>query len=293
MKSEECTTSEKTAYEKVSLYLVATPIGNLEDITYRAVDVLRNVDMIACEDTRNTVILLNRYEIKNRLISFHEYSDRDKLEKLIAFMKEGNTLALVSDAGTPGISDPGYPLVKACLEEGLKVSSVPGPCAAVAALPMSGIDTRRFVFEGFIPRDKTRASVLKRICGRTDTQVIYESPHHLLETLTELSAVIPERKIAVIRELTKIHEESLLTTVLKARDHFLTVKPRGEFVLVLEGAEEKDDAPDEEAALLWLKKAMDEGITGKDAVRELQERFFLSKNAAKALVLKLKEEKGE
>ncbi len=270
-----------------SLYIVATPIGNIGDITYRAIEILKSVDLIAAEDTRHSYTLLSRLGIKNELISFHEYSDKAKIELLISKMLDGKKIALISDAGMPGISDPGIPLVKACIENNIKVTAVPGASAVVTALPISGMDSRRFVFEGFIPRDKTRKDVINDIIDEKRTVVFYESPHHLVRTLEELNALIPDRKIAVLRELTKLYEEKLLLTVSEAFEHFNINTPRGEFVLILEGKTvEKKSYTDDELRDIALKY-IESGLSKRDATEKLVSEFGIAKNLAKKIVMGL------
>ena len=196
------------------LYLCATPIGNLEDITFRVLRTLKEVDLIAAEDTRNSIKLLNHFEIKTPMTSYHEYNKIEKAYQLVDKMREGKNIALITDAGTPGISDPGEDLVRICYEEGIEVTSLPGPAACVTALTMSGLATRRFAFEAFLPRDKKeRALVLEQLKKETRTIILYEAPHHLVKTLEELYATLGNRKITVCRELTKRYEEKLLSSL--------------------------------------------------------------------------------
>lgn len=218
------------------LYLCATPIGNLEDITYRVLRTLKEVDLIAAEDTRNSIKLLNHFEIKTPMTSYHEYNKIDKAYQLVDKLREGKNIALITDAGTPGISDPGEDLVRICYEEGIEVTSLPGPAACITALTMSGLPTRRFAFEAFLPREKKeRAKVLEQLKNETRTIIIYEAPHHLIKTLEELLETLGDRKIAVCRELTKKYEEKTLTTISDILNFYNDNEPRGEYVLVLEG----------------------------------------------------------
>ena len=218
------------------LYLCATPIGNLEDITYRVLRTLKEVDLIAAEDTRNSIKLLNHFDIKTPMTSYHEYNKIEKAYQLVDKMREGLDIALITDAGTPGISDPGEDLVRICYEEGIEVTSLPGPAACITALTMSGLPTRRFAFEAFLPREKKeRADVLGQLRNETRTIIIYEAPHHLVKTLEELYEVLGERKIAICRELTKRYEEKTLTTISESLAYYKDNEPRGEYVLVLEG----------------------------------------------------------
>jgi len=215
------------------LYVVATPIGNLEDITLRALRVLKDADYIAAEDTRHSAILFNKYEIKKPMISFHAWSDDRKLSQLIGLLKEGKNIALISDAGTPGISDPGYILIKATVENGIRVEPIPGPTAFIAALSASGLPTRNFLFLGFLPIKKGRQTLLTSLAQEKRTIVFYESPHRLLKTLAELTRYIGDRPLCVGRELTKIHEEFFRGTAKQAYDHFTAKGVKGEFVIIL------------------------------------------------------------
>lgn len=215
------------------LYIVATPIGNLEDITFRALKTLKEVDFIAAEDTRHSKILLDKYEIRTPTISFHAWSDEHKLQQLINFLLEGKNIALISDAGTPGISDPGYVLIKAALEHNIPVVPIPGASAFLTALSASGLPTHQFVYLGFLPLKKGRQTLLKSFAEEERTIVFYESPHRLLKTLQELVQLYPDRQLTVARELTKIHEEFFRGTTKEALEHFQKKNPKGEFVLML------------------------------------------------------------
>ncbi len=262
------------------LYIVATPIGNLEDITFRAIQTLKSVDVIAAEDTRNTLKLLNRFEISTQLISFHEHSKADKYEKIYSLLNDGKSVALVSDAGTPLISDPGDRLVAGAHERGFKVVSIPGACAGISALVCSGISAENFYFYGFIPRDKTRKDQISHICSMTCTVILYESPHNLLKTLGDFARLIPDRKISVCRELTKIHEEVLSGTVLQMNEHFNEVSPRGEFVLVLEGAKAIAKEISDEDILAEIEKRIAMGDSKKTAVANTAMLLGVNKNRA-------------
>lgn len=223
------------------LYLVSTPIGNLKDITLRAIEILKEVDLIAAEDTRQTLKLLNHFEIRKPLISYHDHNKHEAGVKLIKKLHEGNKIALVSDAGTPGISDPGEDIVKLCIEEGIEVYSCPGPVAGIYALTVSGLSTKKFVFEGFIEREgKRRKEDLFRIKNETKTIILYEAPHRLIKTLKDIEEHIGNRKIAICRELTKRYEEILRFTVKEALDYYTEKLPKGEYVLVLEGLTQKE-----------------------------------------------------
>lgn len=222
-----------------TLYLCATPIGNLEDITFRVLRTLKEVDLIAAEDTRHSIKLMNHFDIKTPMTSYHEYNKVEKARELVKKLKEGINIALITDAGTPGISDPGEELVRQCFEEDIPVTSLPGPAACITALTMSGQPVRRFCFEAFLPNGKAdkkeRQRILEELRGETRTMVIYEAPHHLLQTLKDLEAVLGERSISICRELTKKHEAVRRTTLREAVSFYEREEPRGEFVLVIEG----------------------------------------------------------
>lgn len=219
------------------LYLCATPIGNLEDITFRVVRTLEEVDLIAAEDTRNSIKLLNHFQIKTPMTSYHEYNKVDKARYLVEKMlSEGIQVALITDAGTPGISDPGEELVRQCYEAGVEVTSLPGPAACVTALTLSGLATRRFCFEAFLPSDKKeKQQVLQELQQETRTIILYEAPHRLVRTLEELNQALGNRRITVCRELTKKHETVFQTTIQEALEFYEVEEPRGECVLVIEG----------------------------------------------------------
>lgn len=257
------------------LYLCATPIGNLEDMTYRAVRMLQEVDLIAAEDTRNSIKLLNHFEIKTPMTSYHEYNKYDKAKVLVAKLLEGQNIALITDAGTPGISDPGEELVKQCYEAGITVTTLPGACACVNALIISGLPTRRFCFEAFLPADKKeRMKVLEDLKCETRTIVIYEAPHHLLKTLEDLSETLGNRHLTVCRELTKKHETVFRTTIPEAIDYYTENEPKGECVLVIEGLSFAD--LEEEARKQWedmsipehVEYYMDQGMDKKAAMKQ-------------------------
>ena len=235
--------------EKGKLYIVATPIGNLGDMSVRAVEVLKNVDLIAAEDTRNSIKLLNHFEIKTPMTSYHEFNKYDKAEELVAQLENGKSVAIITDAGTPCISDPGEVLVAMCAERGVDVTSIPGPSAVITALTMSGLSTRRFVFEGFLPaqkQKKERREALERIKDETRTIVLYEAPHHLTDTLKDLAAVLGgDRRISLSREMTKLHEEIIRTTIAEAAE----LEPRGEYVLVIEGKNPEALEQEKQAAI--------------------------------------------
>lgn len=257
------------------LYLCATPIGNLEDITLRVLRILREVDVIAAEDTRQSIKLLNHYEIKTPLISYHEHNKMEKTPVLVKRILSGDSVALVTDAGTPAISDPGEDLVRACYEAGIQVTSLPGASAVITALTLSGMKARNFTFEGFLPIDKKeRISVLERLSETTCTTIFYEAPHRLRKTLSLLADTVGEdRKIAICRELTKKHESALHMTIGQAVVHYETNEPKGEFVLVLDGADAKERKKEEQARwqMMSLEEHMDiyisQGMTKKDAMK--------------------------
>ncbi len=224
-----------------TLYLCATPIGNLEDITLRVLRILKEADLVAAEDTRNSIRLFNHFGIQTPLTSYHEYNKIEKAHQLAAKLKEGKNIALITDAGTPGISDPGEELVRICLDEGIPVTSLPGASACITALTMSGRPTRRFAFEAFLPRDKKeRAAVLEEMKRETRTMVLYEAPHHLVKTAEELYQVLGDRELTVCRELTKKYEENVRTTLQGLLSYYKEHEPRGEYVLVICGRDPEE-----------------------------------------------------
>ena len=240
-----------------TLYLCATPIGNLEDMTYRAVRVLQEVDLIAAEDTRNSIKLLNHFEIKTPMTSYHEYNKIEKGHKLVEKLLAGTDIALITDAGTPGISDPGEELVKMCHEAGVTVTAVPGAAACITALTISGQGTRRFAFEAFLPTDKKeRQAVLKELENETRTIVMYEAPHRLVRTLELLLSTLGDRSVSICRELTKRHETVYKTTLSEALAHYEEETPRGECVIVIEGKSRKE--LEEEAQAQWENLSIEE-----------------------------------
>lgn len=223
------------------LYLCATPIGNLEDITYRVVRTLNEVDLIGAEDTRNSIKLLNHFDIKTPMTSYHEFNKYDKAKQLVEMMKEGKNIAIITDAGTPGISDPGEEVVRQCFEAGIQVTSLPGPVACITALTMSGQKTRRFCFEAFLPKDKKeKVAVLEELKNETRTIIIYEAPHRLARTLKELRETLGNRQLTLCRELTKKYEEADKTTIDQAIEKYDEKEPRGEYVLVIEGKSQEE-----------------------------------------------------
>lgn len=229
-----------------TLYLCATPIGNLEDMTFRVIRTLKEVDLIAAEDTRNSIKLLNHFEIQTPMTSYHEYNKYEKGRKLVEKLLEGQNIALITDAGTPGISDPGEELVKMCYESGISVTSLPGAAACITALTISGLSTRRFAFEAFLPSDKKeREQILKGMETETRTMIVYEAPHRLVKTLKLFLERLGNRKITVCRELTKRHETALAVTLEEAVAHYEANPPKGECVLVIEG-KSREEAREEE-----------------------------------------------
>ncbi len=266
------------------LYLCATPIGNLEDITFRVIRILKEVDLIAAEDTRHSIKLLNHFEIKTPMTSYHEFNKVDKAKYLVDQLKTGLNIALITDAGTPGISDPGEELVRQAYAAGIEVTSLPGACAAVTALTLSGLSTRRFCFEAFLPTDKKeRQRVLEELKNDTRTLVLYEAPHRLNKTLHELLVALSNRNITVIRELTKKHETVWQTTLSEAADTYDTQEPRGEYVLVLEGRSvtELEATKQEQWSAMTLenhmKLYMEQGLSKKEAMKSVAKDRGISK----------------
>ena len=278
-----------------TLYLCATPIGNLGDITERVLETLRTVDLIAAEDTRNTLKLLNHFDIKTPMTSYHEHNKFEKAEELIRQLREGKNIACVTDAGTPAISDPGEVLAKRCIEEGIRVTSLPGACALITALTMSGMSARRFVFEGFLPVDKKqRKHVLESLTDEERTIILYESPHHLKDTLKELETALGEgRKLTVCRELTKKFEEAVPTTIADAEAFCVENDPRGEYVLVLEGADpavkeqEKRESFENMSIEEHVAKYEAQGESHKEAMRKAAaDRGISRRDVYNALIVK-------
>ncbi|GAA0086993.1 16S rRNA (cytidine(1402)-2'-O)-methyltransferase [Clostridium sp. MB05] len=260
--------------EKGKLYLVPTPIGNLKDITLRALEVLENADIIAAEDTRQSLKLLNHFNIKKSLFSYHKHNEQGKSEDIINRLKDGMNIALITDAGTPGISDPGSVIVEKCIEQEIEFEVLPGATAITTALVYSGLDTTKFIFRGFLPREnKERNPIMEEINGVRDTIILYEAPHRLLDTLEYLLNNLGNRKIAICRELTKLHEEIYRGTISLAIEYFVENRPRGEFVLVIEG--KSDDEIKAEKEALWsdltieehLIKLIESGIDKKEAIK--------------------------
>lgn len=277
-----------------TLYLCATPIGNLEDITYRVLRTLKEVDLIAAEDTRNSIRLLNHFEIKTPMTSYHEYNKIDKAYQLVAKMREGKNIALITDAGTPGISDPGEDIVRICYEEGIPVTSLPGAAACITALTMSGLPTRRFAFETFLPKDKKEhQAVLEELKTETRTIIIYEAPHHLVRTLQELSDTLGgDRRLTICRELTKRHEEKLQMTLADSLSYYEVNEPRGEYVLIIAGRSREEMKKEEQAG--WEALSLEEhmahyesqGIDRKEAMKRVAKDRGVSKRDIYQALLK-------
>lgn len=266
------------------LYICATPIGNLEDITLRTLRILEEVDLIAAEDTRHSIKLLNHFEIKTPMTSYHEFNKYDKAAQLVEKMKQGTNIALITDAGTPAISDPGEELVKQCHAAGIEVTSLPGPSAFVTALTISGKPTRRFCFEAFLPYDKKeRAEVLEELKTETRTIMLYEAPHKLKKTLKDLYEVLGDREISLCKELTKKHETNFRTTLSGAIAHYEQEEPKGEFVLVIEGVSREELKQDEMQGFLamtieeHMQYYTDQGIDRKEAMKKVAKDRGVSK----------------
>ncbi len=261
--------------ETGTLYICATPIGNLEDITCRVLRCLREVDLIAAEDTRNSIRLLNHFEIKTPMTAYHEFNKYDKAHYLVQELLNGKNIAIITDAGTPCISDPGEELVRQAAEAGVTITSLPGPAACITALTLSALPTRRFAFEAFLPAEKKeRQEILAELAGETRTMIIYEAPHHLRKTLAELAETLGgERRISLCRELTKTHEESIRTTLEDAIAKYEAEDPRGEYVLVIEGKSREEIR--EESIRDWtamplsehMQHYLDQGLSEKDAMK--------------------------
>ena len=271
-----------------TLYLVATPIGNLGDFSPRAVETLQAADFIAAEDTRVSVKLLNHFGIKKPLVSYHEHNHVTAGQSILSRLLAGETCALVTDAGTPAISDPGEDLVRLCAENGVPVYAIPGCCAAVNALAVSGLPTGRFTFEGFLTvNKKSRRDRLDSLKNEERTMIFHEAPHKLCTTLDDLcEAFGPQRRISLCRELTKLHEETMRTTIGEAVEYYRTTAPKGEYVLVVEGAQPAEEAAlTLEEAVALVQKLRAEGRRTKDAVKEVAEHSGLSRNELYAAVI--------
>jgi len=266
------------------LYLCATPIGNLEDMTFRCIRVLKEADLIAAEDTRNSIKLLNHFEIKTPMTSYHEYNKIEKGHKLVEKLLEGQNIALITDAGTPGISDPGEELVKMCQDAGVTVTAIPGPAACITALTISGLPTRRFAFEAFLPTDKKeRQMILDEMKEETRTMIVYEAPHRLLKTLKLLMETLGNRRISICRELTKRHETVFATTIEDAIAHYEVNEPKGECVMVIEGKSFEEIKAKEQAR--WEEMSIPEhmeyyekqGVDHKEAMKKVAKDRGISK----------------
>ena len=275
-----------------TLYVVGTPIGNLGDMTYRAVETLEKVDFICAEDTRVSAKLLNYFEIKAPLVSYHEHNAAQVGAGICDRLAAGENAAIITDAGMPCISDPGELLVKMCAQRGIKVEVVPGPSAVISGLAISGLDTRRFQFEGFLPvAKKQRSEQLAQASKSTHTLIFYEAPHKLQGTLEDMLTFFGDRKISMCRELTKLHEEVIRTTLAQAVQMYREVKPKGEFVLVIEGAKDSELSPAEtiEQALEQVKTLMQKGMRGADACRQIAKATGFSKGELYTKLLEQKE----
>ncbi|MDF2988733.1 MAG: putative S-adenosylmethionine-dependent methyltransferase, YraL family [Eubacterium sp.] len=279
--------------EKGTLYLVATPIGNLQDITLRAINTLKEVELIAAEDTRQTIKLLNHFEIKKPLVSYYEHNKIVKGNYLIEQLLQGKDIALVSDAGTPGISDPGEDLVRLCIENDIKVTMIPGPVAAVTGMVISGLPTGRFVFEGFLPMNKrTRQERLKQLKDETRTIIFYEAPHKLSYTLKDMYNVWGDRRIALARELTKRYEEVIRCSLFEAMERFQVEAPKGEFVVIIEGQDEQvlQELEKDKYADITIEEHVErytrEGLAKKDAIKKVAEDRGINKREVYNLVMK-------
>ena len=266
------------------LYLCATPIGNLEDMTYRCVRILKEVDLIAAEDTRNSIKLLNHFEIDTPMTSYHEFNKIEKAHTLLAALKDGKNIAVITDAGTPGISDPGEELVAMCYEEDIEVNAVPGAAACITAVTSSGQACRRFSFEAFLPKDKKeRARVLAEMQQETRTMIVYEAPHHLRATLQELYQALGDRSITLCRELTKRYEEKEKMTLAQAVDYYRENDPRGEYVLVISGKSKEEVMQEEQSR--WedlsieehMQIYLDQDYSKKDAMKAVAKDRGVSK----------------
>jgi len=277
-----------------TLYLVGTPIGNLEDMTFRAVRLLQSVDLIAAEDTRHTGKLLQHFQIATPQISYHDHNRLSRTTELLERLQQGRAIALVTDAGMPGISDPGYDLVKACAEAGLTVVPIPGPSAAIAALTASGLPSDRFVFEGFLPaKPMARRAQIESLQSETRTLIFYEAPHRLRQTLADLALLGDTRQIVLARELTKLHEEIWRGTIGEAIAHCEERSPQGEYTLVVAGAIIPQLILSEAALVAELQSLLHQGLSRSEASRQLAAQTALPRRQLYQLALSLVEEKGE
>ncbi len=283
-----------------TLYLCATPIGNLGDITLRTLECLKNADVIAAEDTRNSMKLMTHFDIHTPLTSYHEHNKHEKAEKLLERLIAGDNVALITDAGTPVISDPGEVLVKRCLEAGVEVTALPGASAAVTALILSGLGAGRFAFEGFLPQNKPeRKALLEELKDEYRTMILYEAPHRLKATLSELAECFGDRRIAVARELTKIHEEVVRCTVREAAGYFEATEPKGEFVLVLEGKDrdleelEKKEGYLSMSIIEHMDRYLSAGMDRKEAMKRVARDRGVSKREVYAELIKTEDDQDE
>lgn len=273
------------------LYLCATPIGNLEDITYRVLKTLREVDLIGAEDTRHSIHLMNHFEIKTPMTSYHEYNKVEKAKILVEQMKEGKNIAIITDAGTPGISDPGEEIVRQCYEAGIEVTSIPGPAACITALTMSGLNTRRFAFEAFLPTEKKeRQRILEELKNETRTIVLYEAPHHLIRTLKELQKILGDREMTLCKELTKIYERAEKSTIEKLIEKYEETEIKGEYVLVIQGRSFEEIKKEEQEVYLQIsieehmQKYLSRGMDRKEAMKQVAKDRGISKREVYAQV---------
>lgn len=276
------------------LTLCATPIGNLADMSERAVNALREADLIAAEDTRNSIKLLNHFDIHTPMTSYHEYNKYDKAKELVALLHQGKNITLISDAGTPAISDPGEVLARMCHEEGISVTAIPGPAACIMALAMSGMNSRRFCFEGFLPSDnKQRKELLEELRVEKRTMILYEAPHHLKKTLISLKEVLgEERRMTLARELTKKHEEIFVTSIGECLLRYETEEPKGECVLVIEGRPKNEIEEEKRAAFEGMsidehmQQYIEQGIDKKEAMKKVAKDLGISKREVYSRLLK-------
>lgn len=278
--------------EKGKLYLCATPIGNLEDITLRVLNTLKEVDLIAAEDTRHSIKLLNHFQIKTPMTSYHEFNKTEKARALVEKLISGVNIALITDAGTPGISDPGEELVKQCYQAGIEVTSLPGPAACITALTLSGLGTRRFCFEAFLPAEKKeRQRILEELKNETRTIIIYEAPHHLIKTLRELNEALGDRKLTVCRELTKRYEEVFPASFSKVLARYAEEEPKGEYVLVIEGRDvnalirEEQKSWEEISIEEHMEQYLSAGMDKKQAMKEVAKDRGIPKREVYQLLL--------
>jgi 16S rRNA (cytidine1402-2'-O)-methyltransferase len=279
-----CHNSQMTA----TLYIVGTPLGNLEDMTFRAIKTLQSVDLIAAEDTRHTGKLLQHFQIKTPQISYHDHNRHSRTADLINRLQQGTSIALVTDAGMPGISDPGYELVKACAELGIPIVPIPGATAAMTALSASGLKSDRFVFEGFLPaKESERRSHLQTLVTDERSLIFYEAPHRVQKTLQDILTVLGDRQIVLARELTKMHEEFWRGTVKAAIEHYSTHEPKGEFTLIVSGAQPSEVSLTEDVLRAELLALMQQGVSRSQASRQLAEQTSIPRRQLYQLALQI------